>query len=117
METKVQLKFLHIAPRKARLVANVIKGMDAKRALIELNAQAKKSAKPIASLLRSALANRKQISQQEDDGTVIVKSIAVNPGPVYKRHMPRAFGRASMIRKRTSHIRLILEDAPRNARK
>lgn len=116
METKAQLKFLHIAPRKARLVANVIKGMDAKHALVELNTKIKKSAKPIAKLLHSALANRKQLSRQED-GSVIIKNIAVNIGPVYKRHMPRAFGRASMIRKRTSHIQLILEDVPRSAQK
>lgn len=117
METRAQLKFLHIAPRKARLVANVIKGMDAKRALIELHTQVKRSAKPIAKLLRSALANRKQLSQQENDGAIVIKNITVSIGPVYKRHMPRAFGRASMIRKRTSHIQLILDDAPRNARK
>lgn len=109
METKAQLKFLHIAPRKVRLVAHVIKGMDVKRALVELDAMTKRSAKPIVKLLLSAIANGEHNFKQERNDFVI-KEILVNSGPVYKRSMPRAFGRASMIRKRTSHVIIVLTD-------
>ena len=116
METKAQLKFLHIAPRKARLVAHVIKGMDTKRALEELRIMAKRSAKPIEKLLRSAVVNRSRESQHEEGG-LVVKNVLVDSGPVYKRQMPRAFGRASLIKKRTSHITVILENTSRNSQK
>lgn len=107
MEIKAQLKFLHIAPRKVRLVAHVIKGMEAKRALIELGAMTKRSAQPITKLLLSAIANGEYNFKQERND-VVIKEIVVNPGPVYKRSMPRAFGRSSMIRKRTSHVIIML---------
>lgn len=116
METKAQLKFLHIAPRKVRLVAHVIKGMDAKRALVELGAMTKRSAKPILKLLLSAIANGKHNLKQEHNDFV-VKEILVNPGSVYKRSMPRAFGRASRIRKRTSHITIVLGIRKPNAKR
>lgn len=107
MEIKAHLNYLHIAPRKVRLVANVIKGMDAKRARLELRFLPKRSALPVAKLLESAVANAKHNFQISEDG-LYVKDILVNQGNVLRRFMPRAFGRGAPIRKRTSHISIIL---------
>lgn len=108
MEIKAHLNYLHIAPRKVRLVAEVIKGMPIERAELELRNLPKRSALPVLKLLKSAVANAMHNFQLAGSGLVI-KSIIVNPGNVQKRFTPRAFGRASPIRKRTSHVSVILE--------
>lgn len=107
MEVKAHVKYLDIAPRKVRLVANLIKGMDTRRALLELNHLPKRSSLPLVKLLRSAIANAEHNFQlQEAD--LYIKEIIVNQGTVLRRFMPRAFGRAAPIRKRTSHVSLVL---------
>jgi len=106
-EIKAHLKYTRIAPRKVRLVANVIRGMDARRARLELKFLPKHSALPVAKLLESAIANAKHNFQVPEDG-LYVKEIFVNQGNVLRRSMSRAFGRASPIHKRTSHISITL---------
>lgn len=108
MELKAQLNYLRIAPRKVRLVANVVKGRDVRDALLELDHLPKRSALPLSKLIRSAIANAKHNFQIPEKG-LYVKNILVDGGPMQKRFTPRAFGRAAPIRKRTSHISLILE--------
>ncbi|MCD6085553.1 50S ribosomal protein L22 [bacterium] len=107
MEVKVYLRYLNIAPRKTRLVANLIKGMEVERAKAQLLFCKKRAAKPILKLINSAIANAR--NNLEIDGNFFIKEIRVDQGPMLKRWMPRAFGRATMIQRKTSHITLILE--------
>lgn len=107
MDIKAQLNYLHISPRKVRLVANLIKGMDARGAELELQHVPKRGAKPLLKLLRSAVANAKH-NFELGEGVLYIKKIMVNSGPVTKRFRARAFGRAAPIRKRTSHVWLEL---------
>lgn len=106
-EVTAQLKYLRIAPRKVRLVADCIRSKTVQRAAEELSFLQKRSAAPILKLLRSAVANAKNNFRLPEEG-LYVKKIVVNEGPRLKRFRPRAFGRASQILKRTSHISLTL---------
>lgn len=96
------------SPRKVRLVANLLKGKTVEVALVELNSRAKRSAPVFAKLLKSAMANAKLSGMNEK--TLIVKDVRVDKGPVVKRFMPRAQGRAGRILKRSSHIAITLSD-------
>ena len=107
MDIKAQLNFLHIAPRKARLVASLIRGMRVRPALDELRRMSMRPAAPLAKLLDSALASARHNFQLPDDD-LYVKEVRVDEGTVLKRSRPRAFGRTAPIRKRTSHISLVL---------
>lgn len=95
------------SPRKVRLVASLISGKSVVDALAILPHVAKRSAKPLATLINSAVANAKHNFSLSAD-TLIVKEFRVDAGATMKRSMPRAHGSAYPIRKRTSHITLIL---------
>lgn len=117
MQVKASLNNLRIAPRKVRLVANLIKGMDVKDALNQLKFLTKKAAHPLVKVLNSAIANAKH-NFEIDKENLYISKILVNEGPTLKRWLPRAFGRATPIMKRTSHITLILEEkVPTKGRK
>ena len=105
----VKLRHLHIAPRKVRLVANLIKNLPANEAEAQLMVLPKRSAEPILKLLKSGVANMVN-NRKLDPEKLVIEKITVDEGPTLKRHMPRAFGRASMIRKRTSHVKIILDE-------
>ncbi len=107
MEIKAKLRYLRIAPRKVRLVADAIRGKSAKDASISLKFIPKRSAGPMLKLLRSAVANAKHNFNKEEED-LIVSSVRVDKGPTLKRFMPRARGVASRINKRSSHISIIL---------
>lgn len=109
-EITAKLNYLRTAPRKARVVADLVKGKNVKEAISQLSFVAKKSASPIAKLLKSAINNAKNNFKVNDDGELFIKSISVNGGPVLKRYMPRSRGMANQILKRTSHITIILEE-------
>jgi len=94
-----QLKNYRQAPRKVRLVADLIRGKSAVRALALLDTLPKRAALPISKLVRSAVANANTPAQD-----LYISKIAVDAGIVLKRHMPRARGRASQILKRTSRV-------------
>ncbi len=109
MQYKFHLNNLRIAPRKVRLIANLIKKSSALSALTQLKFQNKKSALPMLKLLKSAMAsavNNFNLSSEN----LYVSNILVDEGPKLKRFRPRAFGRAGAIHKKTSHITLILEE-------
>lgn len=108
MQVKASLNYLHIAPRKVRLVTNLIKGLDIKRAELELRHLPRRSSNDILKLLKSAVANARN-NFQLDTNELFIKEIKVDGGPVFKRFRPRAFGRAAMIRKRTCHVSLVLD--------
>mgnify|MGYP003394682420 FL=1 len=93
------------SPRKVRLVADLIRGKEAARALSILSALPKRAALPVEKLLRSAIANAKGPASGEG---FIVAKIEVNQGTVIKRFMPRARGSAAPIRKKSSHVTLTL---------
>jgi len=108
--TKTILKYAKISPQKARLVANMIRGQSvlaAERTLYGL--QYKKSARLIAAVLQTAKADAVENKKVDSPEDMRVMEIRVDGGPVYKRFMPRARGRATPIRKRTSHITMIIE--------
>jgi large subunit ribosomal protein L22 len=95
------------SPRKVRLVANLIRGKKVADALMELNFLAKRAADPIKKLVASAVSNAKNLNLSVD--SLVVKTITVDQGPIMKRSMPRARGRAFPIHKHTSHIVLVLD--------
>ena len=109
MEASAKLTFARMSPRKTRLVVDMIRGKQIQSALNILKYSPQPSAKLIANLLRSAVANAEQKGVSDVD-RLYVKTIYVNAGTVLKRFLPRAMGRASKIRKPTSHIHVVLAD-------
>lgn len=104
---EARLRHLRLAPRKVRLIADVVRGMDVARALLELDHTPNRPAAPLAKLLRSAIANAANNFQVGEQG-LFVREIRIDGGPVLKRMRPRAMGRGATIRHRTSHITVIL---------
>ncbi len=109
MEVKARLRFARVSPRKVRLVANLIRGKRSEEALTILTFTKKAAARILIKLLKSAIANASQ-KKHIDIDRLYVKRITVDQGPTLKRYTPRALGRATMIRKRTSHIHIILDE-------
>jgi large subunit ribosomal protein L22 len=109
MKVIASLKNLRISPRKVRLVANSIKGIDVADALVDLDNFMKRSGIPIGKLLKSAIANAEN-NFGLDKSNLYVYDVQVGEGPTLKRWLPRAFGRATTLRKRSSKINLILEE-------
>ncbi len=107
-EVKAKLNFLRMGPRKVRLIADLMRGRKVPMLMDRLSLMNKKAAGYLLKLLKSAVANAKNNFQLEADD-LRVKSIMVDGGPVLKRWMPKAHGRATPIRERTSHISLVLE--------
>ncbi len=108
-ETRVRLKNLSIAPRKVRLVANLIRGMQIDEALAQLTAVTSRPADPITKLLRSAASNAKTAGMNVNN--LVVKTVLVDQGPMMKRILPRAQGRATPIHKKMSHVTLVLAES------
>ncbi len=109
MESKAILKYARISPRKVRRVTDLLKGKKAGDALVNLGFLPHKGGKIVAKVLKSAMANAEQ-KKVADPESMKIMNILVDQGPTMKRMMPRAMGRADMIKKRTSHITLLLEE-------
>ena len=109
MEASAKLSFARLSPRKTRLVVDMVRGKDIQTALNILRFSPQPSARLIAKLLSSAVANAEQKGVSDVD-RLFVKTICVDGGPVLRRFLPRAMGRASKIRKPTSHISVVLAD-------
>ncbi len=107
MEVRAQAKYIRMSPRKVRLVANMIKGLKVDEALVQLQFNKKAAGLPVAKLVKSAISNAEENNKLRRDN-LFVKDITVDGGPVLKRWMPKAFGRATTIRKKMSHITLVL---------
>ncbi|MBN1500675.1 MAG: 50S ribosomal protein L22 [Spirochaetes bacterium] len=110
MEAKAITKTVRISPYKARLVADVIKGEGYSIAVEKLNALPKKASDIILKTLKSAGANARNVNPDVNERDLFVKKITVDEGFTLKRFRPRARGRAGRIRKRTSHVTIILSD-------
>lgn len=106
---KAYLKSYRQAPRKVRLVANLMKGKTATRALAELDALPKRASLPMRKLLLSAVANAKQNSGIALEN-LFVKEVRVDQGMILKRSMPKSHGSAHPIHKHTSHVMLELSE-------
>ncbi len=110
MDVQAKLRHARTAPRKARLVADMIRGKNVNEAMNILTFTEKKAARMFQKLLKSAISNAEENHKVVDVDDLVVKKVFVNAGVAWKRQMPRARGMATMILKRTSHITIILND-------
>ena len=108
-EAMARLNFYRMSPFKIRLVADTIKGRPVEDALAILSASKQKASRPLEKLLRSAIANASENHEMDPDA-LVVRNVLVDQGPTMKRWMPRAMGRATPIRKRTSKITIIVAE-------
>jgi len=110
MEAKASARFIKISPRKARVVADLVRGKDVGEAIETLTFVNRAGALPIKKVVESAMANAKQADSAVDVDSLYIKTLQVDMGPT--RHMrrwrPRAMGRATRIVKGTSHIHVVL---------
>jgi large subunit ribosomal protein L22 len=106
-ESKAVLRYVRIAPRKARVVVDLIRGQQVLQALAVLKYTPRAAAKVVEKVLRSAVANAEQKEVGDTDDLWVSKAF-VDGGPTYKRFRARSMGRANSIHKRTSHITVIV---------
>ena len=109
MEAKASATFVRIAPRKVQIVLYLIRGEDAEKAMAILKHTPKAACEVLEKVLKSAMANAEV--KNMDTSKLYVAECFVNQGPTLKRIRPRAQGRAYIIRKRTSHITIVLKEA------
>ena len=109
METRATLRYVRISPQKARLVADLVRGMPVDRALSTLGFTEKKAAGLVRKVLESAIANAEH-NDGADVDELKVSAIWVDEGPTMKRMQARAKGRGTRIMKRTSHITVKVSD-------
>jgi len=114
MEVSARLSGYRVSPRKARLLADEIRGKGVEEALTILDLSPKRFARPLAKLVRSALANAEEKNSRDKAGidvdNLVVGTIAVDQGSRMWRIRPRAQGRASWIQRRTSHVEVVLSE-------
>ncbi len=112
MESKAILRYAKVSARKARLVANLVRGMDVPDAIETLTFTRRKTAPMVRKLIESAVANAEQSASGDDAAldvdSLFVKTIMVDEGPSLRRFRPRAQGRATPVLKKTSHITVVL---------
>lgn len=109
MEVKAVAKTVRIAPRKVRLVLDLIRGKDAQEALAILKFTPNHAAVEVAKVVKSACANATH-NNQMDENKLYVKACYADEGVTMKRFMPRAKGSAAQILKRTSHITVVVDE-------
>jgi len=107
-------RYVRVAPRKARRVVDLIRGMDARQALATLQFAPQAASEQVYKVVESAMANAEH-NERLDRDTLVVSEAYVDEGPTLKRFQPRAQGRAYRIRKRTSHITVVVSALPRSA--
>jgi len=112
MEARATLRYGRVAPRKARYVADMVRGLPVGDALSTLKYSKRGAARMLEKLLKSAIANAEQTGGVNVD-ELFVRELTVDEGPTWRRWRPRAHGRATRIRKRTSHIRIVLDNEER----
>jgi len=109
METRAIAKYIRVSPQKARLVVDLVRGEKVENAKRILQFTRKYAAGVVSKVLKSAVANAKQ-NPNIDESILYVKEIFVDQGPTLKRWRARAQGRAASIRKRMSHITVVLDE-------
>ena len=118
MEARAQARFVRVTPMKARRVVDLIRGLPASEARAVLTFAPQAASEPVGKVLDSAVANATN-NHNLDPATLVISEAYVDEGPTMKRFRPRAQGRAARIRKRTSHITIVVESrrpaAPKKA--
>jgi large subunit ribosomal protein L22 len=109
MESRAVARYIRIPPRKVRLIMDEIRGRRVEEALNQLSFAPKKGAFILKKLINSAVANAEQNFEMDVD-KLYIKRIYADEGPTLKRFRPRAMGRATRIRKRTSHLTVVLDE-------
>jgi large subunit ribosomal protein L22 len=110
MEARAVARYVKISPQKAGLIMDEVRGKKVDEALRVLSFSPKKGARLLKKLIDSAVANA-EANKEIDVDTLFIKRLYADQGPVMKRFQPRAMGRATRIRKRTSHLTVILDEA------
>jgi large subunit ribosomal protein L22 len=113
MEARATARYIRIAPRKARVVADLVRGKSVDQALIILALTPKKASPVLRKIILSAAAGMKGTEDgvKLDHAHLVVKDVRVDSGPMQKRIRPRAQGRAYRILKRTSHFKVTIASA------
>ncbi len=109
MEAKATASYVRIAPRKVKIVIDLIRGKHVDDALAVLKTVPKAASPLVEKVLKSAIANAEQ-NFEMDPNNLFVSEVYANQGPTIKRFRPRAQGRATRIRKRTSHITVVVKE-------
>ena len=113
MEAKATARFIRMSPRKVRLVVDQIRGQSVNEAYALLQFSKKAAAEPVSKTLRSAVANAQYKAQDDGDfvdaDELFIREAYVNEGPTLRRFRAAAMGRAAPIRKRTSHITVVVD--------
>jgi large subunit ribosomal protein L22 len=110
MESRAVARYMRISPQKMRLIMDEVRGKKVDEAIRLLSFSPKRGAHVLRKLINSAVANA-EANKEIDVDTLYIKRIYADQGPIMKRFRPRAMGRASRIRKRTSHLTVILGEA------
>lgn len=114
MEIKANITNLKTAPRKARLIADFIRGKEVKKAIAELKFLNKRASDHFIKLINSALANAKNNFSYDNKENLIIKTITVNEGKVMKRHRAGSRNKVLPIKRRMSHVELVLSTGENN---
>jgi large subunit ribosomal protein L22 len=110
MEARAVARYMRISSQKARLIMDEVRGKKVDEAIRLLTFSPTKGSRILRKLINSAVANA-EANKEIDVDTLYIKRIYADQGPILKRFRPRAMGRASRIRKRTSHLTVILDEA------
>lgn len=113
MEARAQARYVRVSPMKARRVVDVIRGMRADEAVAMLQHAPQAAAEPVRKVIASAMANAENNDGLDPDSLHIAQAY-VDEGPTMRRFRPRAHGRAARIRKRTSHITIVVSEEAAN---
>lgn len=116
MQVSAKAKFIRTSPRKVRLVVDVVRGLKVDNAIDQLRLMNKKATGPVMKVINSAVSNAEHNFDLDKDN-LFIKEIKVDEAPTLKRWMPRAHGRATTIRKRNSHIIVILGEIKDSGKK
>lgn len=108
MRVTAKLNYLHISPRKVRAVVGLVKKMNPREAMAQLRFVPNRASQPLMKLIKSALANAEN-NFYIDTESARISEFKVDGGPVFKRFRPASRGRASALKKKTSHVTLVLE--------
>ena len=106
---KAYLRYVRISPRKVQIVCDLIRGKDVGTAMAILMQTPKAASEPLIKLLKSAVANAEN-NNGMDVSKLYVSEVFATPGPILKRMMPRAQGRAYRINKRSSHVTIVVKE-------
>jgi len=119
MEARAVSRYIRQSPRKLRQLVDLVKGMRVQEALNTLHFSKKRASKYIEKTIRSAVSNliNSESGHSITPEELYIKSIWVDPGPMWKRVRPASMGRASLIRRRTSHLNVIVAEIEKKNKK